>query len=39
MKVIVRDNNVDKDIRDIKKKMKREGILREMKMSGNYEKK
>ncbi len=35
MQVLVRDNNVDQAL---KKKMQREGIFREMKLRGHYEK-
>ena len=38
MQVLVRDNNVDQALRALKKKMQREGIFREMKMHGHYEK-
>ena len=38
MQVLVRDNNVDQALRALKKKMQREGIFREMKMRGDYEK-
>ena len=38
MQVLVRDNNVDQALRALKKKMQREGIFREMKMRGFYEK-
>ncbi|RRI07979.1 30S ribosomal protein S21 [Mesorhizobium tamadayense] len=38
MQVLVRDNNVDQALRALKKKMQREGIFREMKMRGHYEK-
>lgn len=38
MQVIVRDNNVDQALRALKKKMQREGIFREMKLRGHYEK-
>jgi len=38
VQVIVRDNNVDQALRALKKKMQREGIFREMKMRGHYEK-
>ena len=31
MQVLVRDNNVDQALRVLKKKMQREGIIREMK--------
>ncbi len=37
MQVLVRDNNVDQALRALKK-MQREGIFREMKMRGHYEK-
>jgi len=38
VQVVVRDNNVDQALRALKKKMQREGIFREMKMRGHYEK-
>ena len=38
MQVIVRDNNVDQALKALKKKMQREGIFREMKIRGQYEK-
>jgi small subunit ribosomal protein S21 len=38
MRVIVRDNNVDQALRVLKKKMRREGIFREMKEREAYEK-
>jgi small subunit ribosomal protein S21 len=38
VQVLVRDNNVDQALRVLKKKMQREGIFREMKMRGHYEK-
>lgn len=38
VQVLVRDNNVDQALRALKKKMQREGIFREMKMRGSYEK-
>ena len=38
MQVLVRDNNVDQALRVLKKKMQREGIFREMKLRGHYEK-
>jgi small subunit ribosomal protein S21 len=38
VQVTVRDNNVDQAIRALKKKMQREGIFREMKRRGAYEK-
>src|SRR5690606_38326290 len=38
VQVLVRDNNVDQALRALKKKMQREGIFREMKMRGFYEK-
>ena len=36
--VLVRDNNVDQALRILKKKMQREGVFREMKLRGHYEK-
>src|SRR6202050_4777858 len=38
VQVLVRDNNVDQALKALKKKMQREGIFREMKLSGHYEK-
>lgn len=38
MQVLVRDNNVDQALRVLKKKMQREGILRELKQRRAYEK-
>ena len=38
MQVLVRDNNVDQALRVLKKKMQREGLFREMKLRGHYEK-
>jgi small subunit ribosomal protein S21 len=38
LQVLVRDNNVDQALRALKKKMQREGIFREMKLRGHYEK-
>src|SRR5690606_12468409 len=38
VQVLVRDNNDDQALRALKKKMQREGIFREMKMRGHYEK-
>lgn len=38
MKVLVRDNNVDQAMRFLKKKMQREGLLREMKAKRYHEK-
>ena len=38
MQVFVRDNNVDQALRILKKKMQREGVFREMKLRGHYEK-
>jgi small subunit ribosomal protein S21 len=38
VQVLVRDNNVDQALRALRKKMQREGIFREMKMRGHYEK-
>jgi small subunit ribosomal protein S21 len=36
--VFVRDNNVDQALRVLKKKMRREGVFREMKRRRFYEK-
>ena len=38
LQVLVRDNNVEQALRVLKKKMQREGVFREMKMRGHYEK-
>lgn len=38
MQVLVRDNNVDQALKVLKKKMQREGLFREMKLRGHYEK-
>ncbi len=38
MQVLVRDNNVDQALKVLKKKMQRDGIFREMKLRGQYEK-
>ena len=38
MQVLVRDNNVDQAMKVLKKKMQREGLFREMKLRGHYEK-
>ena len=38
MQVFVRDNNLDQALRALKKKMQREGLFREMKLRGHYEK-
>jgi small subunit ribosomal protein S21 len=38
VQVLVRDNNVDQALKALKRKMQREGIFREMKLRGHYEK-
>ncbi|MDU2927814.1 30S ribosomal protein S21, partial [Bradyrhizobium sp.] len=38
MQVLVRDNDVDKALRILKRKMQREGVFREMKRRRAYEK-
>ena len=38
IEVNVKDNNIEQAIRSLKKKMQREGIFREMKLRGHYEK-
>jgi small subunit ribosomal protein S21 len=38
VQVLVRDNNVDQALKVLKKKMQREGVFREMKLRGFYEK-
>jgi small subunit ribosomal protein S21 len=38
VQVLVRDNNVDQALKVLKKKMQREGVFREMRLRGHYEK-
>jgi small subunit ribosomal protein S21 len=38
VQVLVRDNNVDQALKVLKKKLQREGVFREMKLRGHYEK-
>jgi small subunit ribosomal protein S21 len=38
MQVLVRDNNVEQALRVLKKKLQREGVLRELKQRRAYEK-
>ena len=38
MQVFVRDNNVDQALKVLKKKMRREGLFRELKLRKHYEK-
>ncbi|WP_417687089.1 30S ribosomal protein S21 [Roseibium sp.] len=38
MQVLVRDNNVDQALRALKKKLQREGVFRELKLRGHFEK-
>ena len=38
LQIIVRDNNIDQALKALKKKMQREGIFREMKLRGAFEK-
>jgi small subunit ribosomal protein S21 len=38
VQILVRDNNVDQALRLLKKKLQREGILREMRQREYYEK-
>ena len=38
MQVLVRDNNVEQALRVLKKKLQREGVLRELKLRRHYEK-
>jgi small subunit ribosomal protein S21 len=38
MQLLVRDNNVDQDLRVLKKKHQRDGVFREMKLRKAYEK-
>ena len=38
MQVFVRDNNIDKALRILKKRMQREGVFRELRAKRAYEK-
>ena len=38
VQVFVRDTNIDQALKVLKKKMQREGVSREMKLGGHYEK-
>ena len=38
MQVIVQDNNIDKALRVLKRRMQREGVYREMRLRRHYEK-
>jgi small subunit ribosomal protein S21 len=38
VQVLVRDNNIDQALKALKRKMQREGVFREMKRRGHYEK-
>jgi small subunit ribosomal protein S21 len=38
VQVLVRDNDVEQALKVLKKKMQREGVFREMKLHGHYEK-
>jgi len=38
MQVIVQDNDIDKALRVLKRRMQREGIYREMRLRRHYEK-
>jgi small subunit ribosomal protein S21 len=38
VQLLVRDNNVDQALKVLKKKMQREGVFREIKLRGHYEK-
>jgi small subunit ribosomal protein S21 len=38
LQVLVRDNNVEQALRVLKKKLQREGVLRELKLRRHYEK-
>ena len=38
MQVFVRDNNIDRALRVLKKRMQREGLFRELKVKRAYEK-
>lgn len=38
LEVFVKDNNLEQALRNLKKKMQREGLYREMKLRKHYEK-
>ena len=38
MQVLVRDNNVDQALKALTRKLQREGVFREVKLRGHYEK-
>ena len=38
IEVIVKDNNIEQALRNLKKKMQREGLYKEMKLRKHYEK-
>jgi small subunit ribosomal protein S21 len=38
VQVLVRDNNIDQALKALKRKLQREGVFREMKLRGHYEK-
>ena len=38
IEVIVKDNNIEQALRNLKKKMQREGLFKEMKLRKHYEK-
>lgn len=38
MRVIVHDNNIEKALRTLKRKLQREGVFREMRLRQHYEK-
>ena len=38
IEVTVKDNNIEKALRSLKKRMQREGLFREMKLRKHYEK-
>jgi len=38
LEVIVKDNNIEQALRNLKKKMQREGLYKEMKLRKHYEK-
>ena len=38
IQVIVKDNNIEQALRNLKKKMQREGLFKEMKLRKHYEK-
>jgi small subunit ribosomal protein S21 len=38
VQILVRDNNVEQALKVLKKKLQREGVFRELRLRGNFEK-